>query len=846
MMKKPKKGLLWLSNLITCIVLIFSGPVLASSADEYEGDDNSFKTTTNKIETDGTKQKHTIHSISDEDWMKFDAQANGRYKIVVDDEDVGKDIDIALELHQREPVDSTETTRKERKNRGFEGEGETIDFTPSSSGTYYVKVTHTGFFVDETGYTISIKETLPENQAPVAKFSIDPESGEGTAPLIVKVDASASTDDGGITEYKWTSSDGQKGSNSAKTQFKFEKAGPYTITLIVTDAQGVPNKNTAEKTVTVKAPPVASFDPPTSGQAPLTVTLNSTSSDPDGDSNTLQCEWEVDVPGKTKVTDCQNATMTFDTAGEYNITLTVTDNDGLKNDNDATETVTVEKPSLADLASFTVSPKSGIAPLKVTITVTDKSGGRITNYKWKLEKDGNELEGELEGTEQSFKHNLPSSGKYTIILLVSDKDESDIEVKDRKTVSVTINQPPSGVEINITPKSGHAPLTVTLNATASDQDGDATKMTYEWTFEKDGINLGSATEATLSPFTLTEVGKYSISLTVTDEQKGETKIHNTVTVYPAATKLMVTKGGNQVISPNTTSADIVFQVTDDFGNAVEEAHPLNFSLKRDETEIFPQDGLSNLTLHVVNSNDTGQFTTHLKPMPEQGSYTITAKLNNRTDAIPELTNVFVFEPLPELPDLGKWEDITSNITFNGGISLDGGQTFLNDLQITTSDSVFILGSITVDDGNHEDAELLVAAAVYQADSDSLQEPYRFFDSHGTFSDKLVPFRRGVSLEATQLLEIWNGQIPEGEWGILFGYRLTGGTIVHSTQPIIVTVSSSVDAASPTTGESGDAASTTTGESGDAASTTTGESGDVASTTTGESDDAASTTPKGSG
>ncbi len=83
----------------------------------------------------------------------------------------------------------------------------------------------------------------PDNVAPTAIITINPETGE--APLTVELNASASTDtDGTIASYKWTASDGQtaEGQNAELT---FTEIGDYTITLEVTDDKGATNSATS-------------------------------------------------------------------------------------------------------------------------------------------------------------------------------------------------------------------------------------------------------------------------------------------------------------------------------------------------------------------------------------------------------------------------------------------------------------------------------------------------------------------------------------------------------------------------------------------------------------------------
>jgi len=72
----------------------------------------------------------------------------------------------------------------------------------------------------------------PSNQAPQASFTVDRSSGN--VPLVVTVDATASSDaDGTIETYRWDFN-GEPAIGSV-ARFTFEQAGTFTITLTVTD-----------------------------------------------------------------------------------------------------------------------------------------------------------------------------------------------------------------------------------------------------------------------------------------------------------------------------------------------------------------------------------------------------------------------------------------------------------------------------------------------------------------------------------------------------------------------------------------------------------------------------------
>ena len=191
--------------------------------------------------------------------------------------------------------------------------------------------------LDTNMQAITTGITIISNQPPVAVFTASPTSGQ--APLTVSLDGSASHDDGNITSYKWTSSDGQT-AEGIKTSLTFSQIGTHNITLTVIDNEGAKASTTQSITVIKQnQPPQATFTiSPNQGNAPLTVQLDATASTDDG--NIVQYQWAS--------SDGQNSegiktSLTFSQVGTYNITLTVTDNEGAKAS--TTQTVTVnEKP----------------------------------------------------------------------------------------------------------------------------------------------------------------------------------------------------------------------------------------------------------------------------------------------------------------------------------------------------------------------------------------------------------------------------------------------------------------------------------------------------------------------
>jgi PKD repeat protein len=361
-------------------------------------------------------------------------------------------------------------------------------------------------------------EEQPKND-PIANMSVSPRSGD--APLTVSANGNGSSDpDGNIVNYQWTVSDGRTASGS-QANFTFNSAGQYTIVLEVTDNDGL--SATTEETVTVeekpKNAPTANMSVnPISGKTPLTVSANGNNSF-DSDGEIVGYQWRV---SDGKKASGPQANFTFNSAGQYTISLVVTDNDGLSATTE--ETVTVEgKPKNAPTANMSVSPRSGDAPLTVSANGNNSSDsdGEIVDYQWTV-SDAQKASG------SKVNFTFDSAGQYTIFLEVTDND--GLSATTQQTISVSTapnpNSPPTAAFV-ATPTEGDSPLTVTLNGRDSvDSDGEV--VHYKWT-ASNGQKASGANATTT--FTFDKAGTYTISLVVTDD-KGDisSTANQTITV----------------------------------------------------------------------------------------------------------------------------------------------------------------------------------------------------------------------------------------------------------------------------------------------------------------------------
>ncbi len=259
--------------------------------------------------------------------------------------------------------------------------------------TYYFAIKAYDSAGNESGFSNEASRTIAF-AVPSASFSANITSG--VAPLTVTF-ANSST--GNVTGWLWNFGDGT--TSADKTPSKaYSNAGTYTVSLTATGPGG---SNTATKTgyISVNKPtttaPSATFNAtPTSGAAPLLVTLTDTST------GTIASRlWDL---GDGTTSTAQSIAKTYSAAGTYNVRLTVTNASG-----STTTTKTISATATAPVANFSATPTSGIAPL--TVQFSDSSTN-ATSWSWNF-GDGNT------STLQNPSNTYLKAGTFTASLIAS-------------------------------------------------------------------------------------------------------------------------------------------------------------------------------------------------------------------------------------------------------------------------------------------------------------------------------------------------------------------------------------------------------------------------------------------
>ncbi len=350
---------------------------------------------------------------------------------------------------------------------------------------------------DEENDDESQDEDSTNSNPPTAVADASPLSGE--APLEVAFSSDQSTDEMGISRYSWNFKDGNFSEEPNPTH-TFLSAGEYEVKLTIENEDGLEATDTV--TISVEGDPnekptariSASV---TSGLIPLEV--NFQGEDSSDDKSIIKYEWDFKDGGKSTVV---NPSHIFETAGEFNVSLTVTDQEGLTDTK--TILITTESPNEAPTAKATATPTSGDAPLSVSFRGANSTDDKeVVSYEWDF-GFGNP------STNKNPSRTFQQPGEYVVVLTVSDEEG----LTDTDTVTITVSEatqneaPVAIAEANIT--EGEAPLTVSFSAENSNDDNEI--VAYNWDF-----GFGNPSTNKNPSRTFQNPGTYDVVLTVTDD-----------------------------------------------------------------------------------------------------------------------------------------------------------------------------------------------------------------------------------------------------------------------------------------------------------------------------------------
>ena len=253
----------------------------------------------------------------------------------------------------------------------------------------------------DVGNTGTFKVTM---NPVIAKFSASPLVGNSTPYTVFFTDHSVFPD-----TWLWDFGDG--GTSTAQNPIHtYTSFGAYTVKLTIHDTNvGINHVINKVSYIKISAP-VADIGGPASGYfgcAPLSVNFI----DASVDNGAPIISWLWDFGDGTTSTD-QNPSHTYDTTGNYTVSLTVTDSFG----NTDTDVFTNMVQAIGAKPNFQAN-QTLIQP-NTSVTFTDSTifGAPATGWLWDFG------DGSPTSTAQNPSHTYTTSGNYTVSLTVSDLD----------------------------------------------------------------------------------------------------------------------------------------------------------------------------------------------------------------------------------------------------------------------------------------------------------------------------------------------------------------------------------------------------------------------------------------
>ncbi|MCJ7570727.1 MAG: PKD domain-containing protein [Candidatus Thermoplasmatota archaeon] len=250
----------------------------------------------------------------------------------------------------------------------------------------------------------------PANIAPAAGYSYSPSNP--TIEDTIKFTDTSSDSDGTISLWSWNFGDGTT-STTKNSQHKYSAIGTYTVTLEVTDNDGV--KKSISKTIVINPPEPPNNQPtPSFSFTPSTLTTDDTIQfiDASSDSDGWITAWLWNF-GDGKTSTSQNPTHKYTNSGTFTVSLQVTDDDGSSIPTSKTLTVIQNIKPIADF----IYPLSNLK-VNESIQFTDNSqdsDGTIVEWSWNF-GDG------VTSTYQNPKHWYTKTGSYPVTLQVTDNN----------------------------------------------------------------------------------------------------------------------------------------------------------------------------------------------------------------------------------------------------------------------------------------------------------------------------------------------------------------------------------------------------------------------------------------
>jgi Bacterial Ig domain/Domain of unknown function DUF11 len=379
-------------------------------------------------------------------------------------------------------------------------------------------------------------------------------AGAFNRPANVQITATASLSGGTISKVDFYANEYLIGTGTLTGPDQYgitwtcERAGNYALTAVATDDSSV-TTTSSPMNIIVNDPPIVCLINPSGGAlftAPASVTLTANASDGDGSIRQVDFYSNGSLIGTSQTVGANQFNITWASvaAGSYSLTAVATDNLG-GTSTSAPVNVIVNAPPTVTLTGPT-NDTVFAPPASMTLMATaSDSDGSVTNVSFY--SNGNMIgSGTFTAPNQySFTWSNVGVGSYLLSARATDDRGANTT---SNYAGITVNSPPT---LSITsPTNGStfaAPASITINATAADNDGFISKVE----FFQNSLKIGEDTTAPYS-FTWSGVspGSYTLTAVATDNV-GSATTSSPISITVSRSALFVT-GSTTLNSAETT------------------------------------------------------------------------------------------------------------------------------------------------------------------------------------------------------------------------------------------------------------------------------------------------------
>jgi PKD repeat protein len=330
---------------------------------------------------------------------------------------------------------------------GTTANGVDVSHVYNSPGAFAVtlKVVDDKGLSDSTVHQIQIDDrpaTPQPDQPPIPVIDAPSQARVGDT---ITFDSSRSTSANPIVRNVWEFGDGARVDNAVKAQHAYGQAGVYRVKLTVEDNQGLKSEAYHQIEISAVQP-----EPTSAPDQPPTARINAPASVKVGES------FIVDAANSGCATTCvsyawdmgdgtQANAVTFQHAyggpGDYNITLVVTDDQGLQGMVNQLIRVTAEAAQQPPTAVINGPTLAAVGePVNFSSSSQPGSGGPIIEYLWEF-GDGNR-----DNSGPAVTYTYASPGAFIVRLTVSDAQGQGSTADWPIQISAAVEAPPAPTE----------------------------------------------------------------------------------------------------------------------------------------------------------------------------------------------------------------------------------------------------------------------------------------------------------------------------------------------------------------------------------------------------------------